>query len=400
MELTEVHEEIRVATKEFVERELNPFADEWEEAQAFPAHEVIKKLGEQGLLGLNRKEEYGGMGGDFSHSVVMAEELGLCRSAGVSMAIGVHTDMCTPALAHYGSEELKQEFLVPSIAGDVVGCVGVSESGAGSDVASIKTFAREDGDDFVINGEKMWITNGMQADWMCCLCLTSDNPNPYQNKSLIIIPMDSKGVERSRKLRKLGMLSSDTAQIFFDDVRVPKRYLIGGKNMGFMIQMAQFQEERLWGAANVLKAFDMLIQDTVDYTRQREVFKQSVLDFQVVHFRLAELASEVECLRSLVYRCTDMYVTEKKKNPYMVKASDDVLKLASMAKLKAGRLARELTDSCLQYWGGMGFMWETSVARAYRDCRLISIGGGADEVMLDIISKLMGIHPGRKKKAK
>ena len=226
MQITEEHRLLQESLLQLIEEEINPHVDEWEEAQAFPAHEVFKKLGDAGFLGITRSPEYGGMGLDWSYSMVMAEELGHIRCGGVPMAIGVQTDMCTPALDRFGSDELKREFLAPSIAGDLVGCIGVSESGAGSDVASIKTTARRDGDDYVIRGEKMWITNGWQADWMCCLVNTGEG-SPHRNKSLIIIPLDAHGVERSRKLEKLGMWSSDTAQLFFDDVRVPRRHLIG-----------------------------------------------------------------------------------------------------------------------------------------------------------------------------
>jgi len=395
MKFDETHDEIREMVKDFVDREINPYCDEWEEEKIFPAHEVFKKLGELGLLGITRDEQWGGMGLDFSHSVVMAEELGTSRSAAVSMAIGVHTDMCTPALSAYGSDELKAQFLQPSIAGDMVGCLGVSEEEAGSDVAKIRTTARKDGDDYIISGNKMWITNGMQADWMCTLVNTSDG-HPHFNKSLIIIPMDLPGIERSRKLHKLGMWASDTAQIFLDEVRVPRRYCIGAEGMGFAMQMSQFQEERLWGAANVLKGLELIIDDTIEQTRGRQVFKRAVLDNQVVYHRLAELQTEIEALRALVYRCTDKYIEHLAEGNHM--ASDEIVKLASMCKLKSGRLAREVTDSCLQYWGGMGFMWESSVARAYRDCRLISIGGGADEIMCEIIAKKMGIAPKKAKK--
>ncbi|MCB9780876.1 MAG: acyl-CoA dehydrogenase family protein [Alphaproteobacteria bacterium] len=394
MKLTETHEDIRSLVRKFVDHEINPHCDEWEEAKIFPAHELFKKMGDLGLLGVNRAEEYGGLGLDYTHNVILAEELGRCRSAAVSMAIGVQTDMCTPALANFGSDSLKRNFLAPAIAGDMVGCVGVSEVGAGSDVANITTTARKDGGDYVINGGKMWITNGFQADWMCCLANTSDG-KAHLNKSLIMIPMDAKGIERSRKLHKLGMWASDTAQIYFDDVRVPQENLIGGEGFGFMMQMAQFQEERLWGAANVIKGLENCIQDTIDYAGQRQAFGQSILDNQVVHHKLAELQTEVELLRALVYRTTELYVAEQEKGELM--ASNEVVKLASMCKLKAGRLAREVADSCLQYWGGMGFMWESSVARFYRDGRLISIGGGADEVMLNIIAKMMGTLPRKKK---
>jgi citronellyl-CoA dehydrogenase len=227
----------------------------------------------------------------------------------------------------------------------------------------------------------------MQADWMCLLANTSDGA-PHKSKSLIVVPMDAKGVERAKKLDKLGMRSSDTAQIFLDEVRVPQRYRIGAEGAGFAMQMQQFQEERMFGAALGLKGMEHAIQETIAYTRQRQIFGGSVLDNQVVHFRLAELQTEIEALRALLYRTCELYVA----NP----DDSEVLKLASMCKLKCGRLAREVSDSCLQYWGGMGFMWENPVARLYRDFRLTSIGGGADEVMLGIICKQMGTLPGRK----
>ena len=266
----------------------------------------------------------------------------------------------------------------------MVASIGVSEAGAGSDVASIKTTARSDGDDYVINGGKMWITNGTQADWICLLVNTGDAAR-HHNKSLIIVPMKTRGVQIARKLDKLGMRASDTAQIFFDEVRVPKRNRIGEEGRGFTYQMLQFQEERLWAAAACLKAHERTIQQTIDYTRGRMAFGQSILDNQTVHFKLAELQTEIEMLRALVYRAAEALI-----------AGEDVTRWASMAKLKAGRLGRLVTDGCLQYWGGMGFMNETPVSRAYRDRRLTSIGGGADEVMLTIICKLMGTLPGTK----
>ncbi len=382
MLFTPEHQLIRESLRQWIEETINPHVDEWEEERSFPAHEVFKSLGEAGFLGVTKPTEYGGSGLDWSYAMVMAEELGHIRCGAIPMAIGVHTDMCTPALTRFGSEELKQEFLVPSIAGDVVGCLGVSESSAGSDVAAIRTTARKDGDDYVIRGEKMWITNGAQADWMCCLVNTGEGA-PHRNKSLVVVPMGSPGIERSRKLHKLGMWASDTAQIFFDDVRVPQRYLIGEEGMGFVYQMQQFQEERLWAAANAMTGLENVIRETIAYTRDRQAFGKSILDNQVVHFRLAELLTEVEALRALTYLATERFV-----------AGEDMTRLASMAKLKAGRLSREVTDACLQYWGGQGYMWESPVARAFRDCRLLSIGGGADEVMLGIICKLEGMLPG------
>jgi citronellyl-CoA dehydrogenase len=381
MQMTQEHEELRRTVERFVENEINPHVDEWEEAGIFPAHEVFKKLGDLGLLGLTKPEAYGGAGLDYSYSVVLAETLGNTRCGGVPMAIGVQTDMATPALARFGSDELRREFLAPAIAGDMVACVGVSEPGAGSDVASIRTSARKDGGDYVLNGGKMWITNGTQADWMCCLANTGEG-SPHKNKSLIVVPMKTRGVSVERKIEKIGMHSSDTALIHFDDVRVPQRHLIGQEGLGFMYQMLQFQEERLWGAANALKGLDNAVRDTIEYTRSRKTFGRAIIDNQVVHFTLAELSTEIEALRALVYRATEMYVS-----------GNDVTQLASMAKLKAGRLTREVADKCLQYWGGMGFTWENPVSRLYRDGRLASIGGGADEIMLGIICKLMGTLP-------
>ena len=382
MNFTPEHEQIADTVRKFVAKEINPFVPEWEAAGMFPAHALFKKMGDLGLLGIKYPAEYGGMGLDFSYSMVMAEALGDCNGGGVPMAIGVHTDMCTPALARFGSDELKREFLAPSIAGDVVGCIGVSEVGGGSDVAALKTAARKDGDDYVINGSKMWITNGMQADWCCLLANTSEGP-VHKNKSLIIVPMDAAGITR-QKISKIGMHSSDTAQLFFDNVRVPRRNLIGQEGLGFMLQMLQFQEERLYGAAGTLRALDRQIDQTIEYTRQRQTFGKPILENQSVHFRLAELRTEVEALRSLTYRAVESYVSGK-----------DVTRLASMAKLKAGRLSREVADSCLQYWGGMGFTFDNPISQAYRDSRLISIGGGADEIMLGIICKLEGTLPGK-----
>jgi len=380
MQFTAEHRQLADTVKRFVEKELNPHVPAWEAAEIYPAHEVFRKLGALGLLGLKYPEEFGGAGLDFSYSMTMAEALGDCACAGVPMSIGVQTDMCTPALARFGSDALRKEFLAPSIAGDYVGCLGVSEPGGGSDVAAVKTTARKEGGDYVINGTKMWITNGLQADWCCLLANTGEGP-VHKNKSLIVVPMDAPGITR-QKIHKIGMDASDTAQLFFDNVRVPQRNLIGQEGMGFTFQMMQFQEERLWGAASSLRAMDRLIDLTIGYTRERQAFGKSILDNQVVHFRLAELRTEVAALRALTYQACELYVSGK-----------DVTKLASMCKLKSGRLSREVSDSCLQYWGGMGFTRDNPISQAYRDSRLISIGGGADEVMLGIICKLEGTLP-------
>ena len=386
MQFTHEHREVQKSLKRVIDQEINPHVDEWEEAGIFPAHEVFKKLGSLGLLGLTKPEAYGGAGLDYSYSLAMAETLGHIHCGGVPMAIGVQTDMCTPALARFGSPELCQEFLVPAVAGDMVGCIGVSEPGAGSDVSAIKSQARKDGDDYLISGQKMWITNSLQADWMCMLVNTGEGP-AHRNKSLVMVPMRqgrggqlTKGIEVAKKIRKIGMNSSDTGLIYFDQVRVPQRNRIGAEGQGFVYQMQQFQEERLWAAASTLQGLNNCIQDTIGWAQERRLFGASLADQQWVQFKLAEMKTDVEALRALTYRACELYVQ-----------GQDVTELASMAKLMAGRLNRSVPDGCLQFWGGMGYAWESRISRAYRDGRLASIGGGADEVMLGILSKIMGI---------
>ena len=387
MKFTQEHEMFRQMVRRFVEEEINPHVEKWEEAGIFGAHELFKKMGDLGMLGLTYPEEYGGQGLDFWYTVVLCEELGKANASGVPMGITVHTDMCTPALAHFGSDELKQQFLAPSIRGEMVGCIGVTEPDAGSDVASIRTRAESDGDDWVINGRKLYITNGTQADWVCLLARTSDEGG-FRGMSLIIVPTNTPGFSVSRKLRKLGNHSSDTAELMLDNVRVPKANTIGPEGMGFILQMQQFQRERLVGSITTYSSLERTVRDTIAYAQQRCAFGQPLIDNQEIHFRMAELLTEIEMLKQFCYAAVEKMVD-----------GEDITREASMAKLKAGRLAREVTDSCLQYYGGMGYMEETPISRAYRDARLLSIGGGADEVMLGIICKLEGILPGKKKKA-
>jgi citronellyl-CoA dehydrogenase len=382
------HQQLFDTTRRYIEERVNPFADEWERKGLWPAREVLKGMGDLGLLGIAKPESVGGLGLDYSYQIAFAEALGYCKVGGLPMAIGVQTDMATPALARYGNDYLKENYLKPAVAGDLVACIGVSEPGAGSDVAGIKTTAVREGDEYVINGQKMWITNGTQGDWVCLLANTAELPGGgrHANKSLIVVPLDARGVDRKTKLDKLGQRSSDTAIIFFDNVRVPARHLIGEQGKGFVYQMQQFQEERLFLSASILVALETCVQETANYTRQRSAFGQSILDNQYVQFRLAELSTEIEACRALLYRATAASV-----------AGEDVTLLASMVKLKSARLAREVTDSTLQFWGGQGFMWDNPVSQYYRDLRLHSIGGGADEVMLGIISKRLGF--GGKKKS-
>jgi citronellyl-CoA dehydrogenase len=381
MQFTLEHDALRRTARQFVEHEINPYIQEWDKAGQFPIHDVFKKMGDLGLLGICKPEENGGLGLDYSYNMVVAEEFGRAVAGGVAMAMGVQTDMATPALARFGSQALREEFLTPAIAGEYVGAIAVSEPHAGSDVAAIKTTAVKDGDDYIINGTKMWITNGGQADFFCLLANTS-NDRPHINKSMIIVPAKTKGVIFSEPLHKLGMHATNTVQIFFDDVRVPQRYLIGKEGAGFAMQMMQFQEERLWIAANSLGAMDICLEKTIEYAKERTAFGQPIINNQYVNFRFAELATEIEGFRALTYQACEQHIN-----------GQDVTQLASMVKLKAGRLIREVIDGCLQFWGGNGFMWDNVASQLYRDTRVSSIAGGTDEIMLGIIAKTMNLLP-------
>ena len=287
--------------------------------------------------------------------------------------------MATPPIDRYGSTELKEEFLSPAITGDYIAALAVSETGGGSDVAALKTFARKDGDDYIVDGEKMWITNAKQADFFCTLVNTS-NESPHKNKSLILIPATATGLTIGDKIEKLGQHTSDTAPIFFDNVRVPQRYCIGKEGEGFKIQMQHFQEERIFLSASILIVLEKCISKTIEFCQDRHAFGKAIIENQSIQFRLAELQTEVEALRALIYQACENFILGK-----------DMTYLASMAKLKSGRLAREVSDTCLQYWGGMGFTWENPVSKIYRDSRVSSIAGGTDEIMLQIICKKMDL---------
>jgi citronellyl-CoA dehydrogenase len=380
MQFTREHDDFRAVVHEVVEKEINPYADEWERAGSFPAHELFPKLGKVGLFGIEYDPTYGGLGLDHSYTVVMAEALGAASCAGVPMAIMVQAAMATPALARYGSEELKQTYLAPVIAGEQVCSIAVSEPDAGSDVAGIRTRAVREGDQWVINGSKLYITSGTQADWICLLARTEEGSTGFSGMSLIVVPTDTEGFSVSRKLEKLGNHSSDTAELSFDNVRLPLTNTIGEPGRGFQMQMEQFQIERLVGAYSATASAEVALRRTIDYLQLRQAFGKPLLANQHLKYRLAELLAEVDLLREYNHAAAARVV-----------AGEDATRMATIAKLKAGRLAREVSDTCLQYHGGMGYMEETWTSRYYRDARLLSIGGGADEVMLRILTVLEGM---------
>jgi len=382
MQFTEEHEQFRKSVRRLIDEEINPRVDEWEEAGIFPAHEVFARFAELGALGLEYDPEFGGSGADHSFTYVLAQELGRLDCAGVPMAIAVETSMATPALARYGSDELKRAYLEPTLRGEMVCSIAVSEPDAGSDVAGIRTRAVRDGDEWVITGRKMWITNGTQADWLCLLARTDPDSQPgdYHGMSLIVVPTTTPGFSVGRKIEKMGNRSSDTAEVVLDQVRVPVSNTIGEPDRGFQQQMAQFQDERLVGAYIAVSGARRALDRTKEYLQQRVAFGKPLLANQHLQYRLAELYADVDTLDGFLQYAADKYM-----------AGQDVTREATVAKLKTGRLVRDVADTCVQYHGGMGYAEEMWVARYFRDARLVSIGGGADEVMLRVISMLEGM---------
>ncbi len=379
MQFTTEHEMFRRTVRDVVEHEIDPFADEWEDKHGFPAHDLFPKLAQLGLLGLEYAPADGGQGVDHSFTVILGEELGRAQCGGVPMAIAVHTDMATPSLARYGSAELKARYLAPALRGEHVAAVAVTEPDAGSDVAAIQTRAVRDGDHLVINGSKLYITNGAQADWLCLLVRTGDERG-YRGMSQVIFPTDTPGFHVSRTLRKLGNHSSDTAELSFVNARVPITNVIGEIGRGFQQQMQQFQNERLIASYMAVGQCEVAIQRTLDYLRQRKAFGKPLVEHQWIQFHMAELSAELDLLRHYNYAAAEAIV-----------AGQDATRFATVAKLTAGRLVRKVADTCLQFHGGIGYMDETWTSRFFRDSRLLSIGGGTDEIMLNVLARMDGI---------
>jgi citronellyl-CoA dehydrogenase len=376
---TKDHDMVRRAVKEFVDKEINPFLDEWEAQGIAPLHDLFKKMGDLGFLGIRYDPKYGGQGLDYWYDLILLEEMGHCHGMGMPMAVSVQTHMATPAIAEFGSEYLKETYLKPAIAGDMVAAIAVTEPGAGSDVASLQTTAKKDGDSYVINGSKTYITNGTQADFLTLLARTSDDPG-YHSFSLFIVPTQLDGFQVSRKLDKLGVRCSDTAELFFDNLRIPAENLIGKEGEGFILQMQQFQHERFSSLPVGYIATQDMIDMTVKHIKERIVFGKPLISKQVLRHRIADWLTEIECMKQLTYHIVRMKMEGL-----------DVTREVSMGKLFAAQLARKVADGCLQMYGGLGYMNEMLISRYYRDARLFSIGGGADEVMREIISRAEGI---------
>ncbi len=377
---TDEHDELRASIRSFVEKELAPHADEWEET-TFP-DSVFTRMGELGYLGLHYPEEYGGQGGDYATQIVLAEEMSRSHSGGLVMGVAVHTDMANPVLKLLGTEEQKQRYLVPALQGEKIACLGITEPGAGSDVAGIQTTATRDPahpDEWVVNGSKLYITNGHRADYIV-LVVKTDPEAGYGGFSLLLVDMDAPGVIREKRLEKLGMHASDTALLAFQDVRVPAANLLGEEGKGFYHIMWELQGERLIAAAGAVAAAERLVERTLEFARDRQAFGRSIGTFQGIRWKFAEMATKIEAGKQMTYNTA-----------WRVMQGDYPVREISMAKLYTSRMACEVADECLQIHGGAGYMKEYGIERAWRDLRLNRIGAGTDETLLEVIGRSYGL---------
>ncbi|MFY9264146.1 MAG: acyl-CoA dehydrogenase family protein [Solirubrobacterales bacterium] len=370
------HEQLRETIEKFAQKELAPYADEWEQS-TFP-DSVFTRMGELGFLGLTMPEEYGGQGGDYFTSVVRSEAMAYSNSGGLNMGVAVQTDMTMPPILKFGSEEIKQKYLVPAIKGEKILCLGITEPDAGSDVAAIKTRAVRDGDDFVINGSKVFITNGIRADAIVLVTKTDDSTG-YEGFSLFIVDTDTPGFSVSRKLEKLGMHASDTAELSFTDMRVPATNMLGEEGQGFYNIMWELQGERLVAACGCVAGAQRALEKTMEYAKEREAFGRPIGKFQSIRHKIAAMSTKIEASRQFNY-----YVA------WRFDRGDYPVREISQAKLFASQIGCEVMDECLQIHGGWGYMKEYGIERGWRDMRLNRIGAGTDEVMLDVIGRSYG----------
>ncbi len=382
---TEDHQQFRKTVRAFAEKELAPHVEEWERDELFP-NWVFKRAGELGILGAHFPEEHGGAGLDYWFSAAKAEELPHSKMAGVNMGLLVQSDMATPVISDIGTKEQIEEFLKPALAGDKIASLGVSEPAAGSDVAGILTTAKQDGGDWVINGSKTFITNGTRADFVTMLVKTAPDRGAH-GCSFFLVPTNLPGFNVAKKLKKIGNKSSDTAELFLDDVRVPARYLLGEANMGFMYLMQNFQTERLIAAVGAVASSFLILEHTIQYGRERKAFGKPIIKREVWQHKFVDHYTKLEAAKAFVYKCVDQYNDEKYVNKQPL--SMETVKLISMAKILAGDLTSEIVDDCLQFHGGWGYIEDFPIARSWRDQRLLRIGGGTSETMKYYVAKLM-----------
>jgi acyl-CoA dehydrogenase len=375
----EEHEELRETVNRFVTKEIAPHASEWEDARGFP-RELYGRCAELGFLGLKFPERYGGQGGTHLHDAVWVEELARSGgSGGVAASLNAHTSIAMPPVFNFGTEEQRQRWVVPGIAGEKIGALGITEPGAGSDVAGISTFAHKVDGGYVVNGAKTFITNGVRADFLVCAVKTTQEGG-HGGISFLVLEKEMPGYEVAQKLEKMGWHASDTAELSFTDVEVPAENLLGEENQGFKLIMANFAWERLLMAIGAVGAMQRLIETTVNYALEREAFGRPIGKFQAIRHHVAEMATKAEAARALTYNSLRLF-----------HEGQDCIKEVTMAKLVTQRAVLEIADQSLQIHGGYGYMKEYGIERAVRDARLGPIGGGTDEVMKEILGKLLGL---------
>ncbi len=370
---TEEHDMIRETVKRFARTEIAPHAEEWDEAEEFP-REIFNKAGDLGLFGIRIDPALGGSGLDWWATTAYIEGLSYSENAGVNMALMVQSDMTLPVIEELGTREQQDEFLKPAMKGDFIAALGISEPGGGSDVAAMKTHARIDGGDLVISGQKLWITNGTRADFIVLGVRTGEDG--YKGISFVLFPTQTKGFSVGKKLKKIGNLSSDTAELFFDECRIPRRYLLGEMNRGFYYIMHNFQGERLVAAVAALAGMDRAIRQALDYGLERKAFANPIRQFQVWRHRFAEHLTNIEAGRWLVYRAVDLMNRKQK-----------CVREITMAKLYCSELCQRVAYDCVQMFGGFGYVTEYPVGRFWRDVRLHTIGAGTSEIMKEILAK-------------
>jgi acyl-CoA dehydrogenase len=376
---SEEHEELRETVQRFVRSEIAPHVEDWEAAREFP-RELYNRCGELGFLGLKFPEEYGGQGGSHLHDAVWVEELSRSgASGGVGAGLNAHASIAMPPVFNFGTEEQRQRWIVPGIRGEKVGALGITEPGAGSDVASLRTTARRENGYYVVNGAKTFITNGVRADFLVCACKTTQEGG-HHGMSFLVLESDMPGYEVSRKLEKMGWHASDTGELSFTDVEVPAENLLGEENGGFHLVMANFAWERLLMAIGAVGGMQKVFEITLEYAKEREAFGRPIGKFQAIRHKFAEMATRIEAARAITYNALRLF-----------HEGQDCIREVTMAKLVTQRGLVEIADECLQIHGGYGYMREYGIERAVRDARLGPIGGGTDEIMKEILGKQMGL---------
>ncbi|HEX3507384.1 MAG TPA: acyl-CoA dehydrogenase family protein [Candidatus Dormibacteraeota bacterium] len=377
MYFTDAHEELRLDIRKFLEKEVKPHLEEWEE-RTFP-DSIFRRFGELGYLGLRYPPEYGGQGGDYFSAVVLSEEMARAGCGGLGMAVAVQAEMATPPVFKFGTEEQKRRWLVPAIRGEQIAALAITEPDAGSDVAGITTVARRDGDAFVLNGRKIFITNGARCNWVLVVTKTG-RERGHGGYNLLVVEKGTPGFEVTRTLKKLGMHSSDTAELLFENCRVPVANLVGDEGEGFKNLMWELQGERMIAAAGAIAGAQHVFEYTMDYARNRVAFGHPISQFQVIKHKLVDMGTKIAAVQSLVYQTAKQWDVGE----YPVRE-------ISQSKLLATQVACEVADEAIQILGGHGYMSEYPVERAWRDARLARIGAGTDEIMKEIIAKTYGL---------